>query len=113
MSNLFPLCSLMKPHCLSDNIMSFCRQKSVQPVALERTSQLATVQELVALRHGVSMVPEMARRLDQTDRRIYRSFSGTKPTRKIALVWNPYRFQSRLIEIFRDHLKRYAKKRPK
>ncbi|MCA9041400.1 MAG: LysR family transcriptional regulator [Planctomycetaceae bacterium] len=109
----YPFVLLDEAHCLSDNIMSFCRQKSMQPVALERTSQLATVQELVALKHGVSMVPAMAKVLDQTDRRIYRSLSGGKPTRKIAIVWNPYRFQSRLIQVFRDHLKRYAKKRPK
>lgn len=109
----YPFVLLDEAHCLSDNIMSFCRQKSIHPVALERTSQLTTVQELVALRHGVSMVPEMARVLDQTDRRVYRSFAGAKPTRKIAAVWNPYRFQSRLIELFREHLKAYVKKKHK
>ncbi|WP_144995391.1 LysR family transcriptional regulator [Polystyrenella longa] len=106
----YPFVLLDEAHCLSDNIMSFCRQKSIHPVALERTSQLATVQELVALRHGVSMVPAMARVLDKTDRRVYRSLTGSKPTRKIAVVWNPYRFQSRLIQVFREHLKQYAKK---
>jgi LysR family transcriptional regulator, hydrogen peroxide-inducible genes activator len=100
----FPFVLLGEAHCLSDNIVSFCRQRSFQPVAVERTSQLAMVQELVSLSHGVSMIPAMARKLDQSDRRVYRSIDGKKPTRKIAVVWNPYRFQSRLIEAFRDRL---------
>ncbi len=101
----FPFILLDEAHCLSDNIVSFCRQRSFSPVAVERTSQLAMVQELVSLSHGVSMIPAMARKLDQTDRRVYRSLAGRKPTRKVAVVWNPYRFQSRLLKAFREHLR--------
>jgi LysR family hydrogen peroxide-inducible transcriptional activator len=102
----YPFVLLDEAHCLSDNIVSFCRQRSFQPVALERTSQLMMVQELVSLAHGVSMIPEMARVLDETDRRVYRSLAGRKPTRSIAVVWNPYRFQSRLLKAFRERLRR-------
>lgn len=104
----YPFVLLDEAHCLSDNIVTFCRQRSFQPVAVERTSQLAMVQELVSLSHGVSMIPVMARELDQSDRRVYRSFTGKKPTRKVAVAWNPYRFQSRLIQAFRDRLHQYA-----
>jgi len=38
----YPFVMLNEAHCLSDNIASFCRRKSVQPVTVERTSQLAT-----------------------------------------------------------------------
>ncbi len=100
----YPFVLLDEAHCLSDNIISFCRQRSFQPVAVERTSQLAMVQELVSLSHGISMVPAMARQLDQSNRRVYRSISGKKPTRTVAVVWNPYRFQSRLVKAFREHL---------
>lgn len=96
-----PFVLLNEAHCLSDNITSFCRQRSFQPVAVERTSQLAMVQELVTLDHGVSMVPAMARAVDQSDQRVYRSLSGAKPTREIAMLWNPYRFQSKLLESFK------------
>lgn len=99
-----PFVLLDEAHCLSDNIISFCRQRSIQPVSVGRTSQLTMVQELVSLSHGVSMIPEMARRRDQSDRRIYRSLSGPKPTRTLAIVWNPYRFQSKLIQAFRNFL---------
>ncbi|MEQ9069464.1 MAG: hyalin, partial [Gimesia chilikensis] len=58
---------------------------------------------------GISMVPQMARKLDQSDRRVYRSMSGIKPVRKIAMVWNPYRFQSRLLQAFQERLRTYAR----
>lgn len=102
----FPFVLLDEAHCLSDNIASFCRQRSFQPVAVERTSQLAMVQELVSLSHGISMIPAMAQQLDQSDRRVYRSFTGKKPTRTIAVVWNPYRFQCQLLIAFRERLRR-------
>jgi LysR family transcriptional regulator, hydrogen peroxide-inducible genes activator len=104
----YPFVLLDEAHCLSDNITSFCRQRSFHPVAVERTSQLAMVQELVSLSHGVSMIPRMAQRLDRTRRRVYRSIAGPKPMRTIAAMWNPYRFQSRLIAEFRRSLKEYA-----
>lgn len=102
----FPFVMLDQAHCLSDNIASFCRRESIQPISIERTSQLATVQELVSLRHGISMIPEMAQRLDQSDRRIYRSFSGIKPTRTVAMLSNPYRYQSRWVNELMDHLRK-------
>ncbi len=103
----FPFVLLDEAHCLSDNIVSLCRQRSFQPVAVERTSQLTMVQELVSLSHGVSMIPAMARRRDQSDRRVYRSLTNPKPMRTIAVVWNPYRFESRLLKAFRERLHQY------
>lgn len=105
----FPFVLLDEAHCLSDNIVSFCRQRSFQPVAVERTSQLAMVQELVSLSHGISMIPAMARQCDQSNRRVYRSLAGKKPTRTIAVAWNPYRFESRLLKAFREHLRGFKK----
>lgn len=101
-----PFVLLGEAHCLSENIISFCRQKSFHPVSVERTSQLATVQELVALGHGISMIPQMARQRDNSSRRKYKSLAGKKPTRRIAAVWNPYRFQSRLVAAFIENLSR-------
>lgn len=103
----YPFVLLDEAHCLSDHIVSFCRQRSFQPLAVEKTSQLAMVQELVSLGHGISMIPAMAQRLDQSDRRIYRSFTEQVPTRTIAVASNPYRFQSRLLNALRQDLRRY------
>lgn len=103
-----PFVMLDEAHCLSDNIISFCRQKSVHPVVIERTSQLTTIQELVALGHGVSMMPAMAQRRDQGPERVYRSFVRPCPKRTVVSVMNPYRFQSRLFGEFRKCLTKFA-----
>lgn len=105
----YPFVMLNEAHCLSDNIASFCRRKSVQPVTVERTSQLATVQELVTLNHGVSIVPEMARKIDTSERRVYRSFSGEKPVRTVAMMWNSYRFQSKSVKVLMEHIRLHSK----
>ncbi len=95
-----PFVLLGEAHCLTDSVVSFCKQKSFHPLSVERTSQLAMVQELVGLNHGISFIPEMARVLDSDVRRVYRSIEGRKPTRSIVMVTNPYRYQSRLQQSF-------------
>jgi LysR family hydrogen peroxide-inducible transcriptional activator len=50
----------------------------------------------------------MAQRLDASKRLTYRSLSGQTPTRKIAMVWNPYRFQSKLLEGFKQVLRKHV-----
>jgi LysR family transcriptional regulator, hydrogen peroxide-inducible genes activator len=104
-----PFVLLAEAHCLTDNILSLCRQKSLHPVSIERTSQLMSVQELVSLNHGVSLIPAMARAVDSSDRRVYRSLGEPKPSRQIVMAWNPFRFQSKLVEAFKDHLRQCAK----
>lgn len=91
-----PFVLLDEAHCLSGDIRSFCLRRRFQPVATGRTTQLATVQELVALGHGVSLIPEMAARRDANRGRVYRSLNGTRPKRTIAMCWNPERYQSKL-----------------
>jgi LysR family hydrogen peroxide-inducible transcriptional activator len=101
----YPFVLLNEAHCLSENVASYCRRQSVQPVMVERLSQIATVQELVALGHGISIVPEMARRLDRDPRRVYRSLAGERPTRTVAMLWNPYRYQSKWAKSLMAHLR--------
>ncbi|MCA1962615.1 MAG: LysR family transcriptional regulator [Prosthecobacter sp.] len=102
----FPFVMLNEAHCLTDNIATFCRRKAVQPVTVERTSQLATVQELVSLNHGVSIVPDMARKIDTSEQRVYRSFTGEKPRRTIAMMWNGQRYQSKAVKALMEHLRK-------
>ena len=109
----FDFILLDEAHCLTDDIMSFCHDQSFHPVTVEHTSQLATVQELVSLDHGVSLIPAMARYLDNSDRRKYRSLSGKPPTRRIAMVWNPYRFESKQLRQFKQELRQYTKRETK
>ena len=105
-----PFVLLDEAHCLSESVVSFCSRKSFQPIATGRTTQLATVQELVSLGHGISLIPKMAERVDQSDRRVYRRLSGEKPERKVAMCWNPYRYQSRLTQNLMECLRRHQMK---
>ncbi len=95
-----PFVLLDETHCLSGMIEALCRQRAFQPIVVERASQLATVEELVALGHGVSLIPRMARAVDDTRRRVYRSVTNPKPSRTIVLVTNPDRYHSRLMTRF-------------
>ena len=103
-----PFVLLDEAHCLSGDIRSFCLRKRFQPLATGRTTQLATVQELVALGHGVSLIPQMARRLDHDPRRVYRSLDGPRPKRSIAMCWNPDRYQSKLMKSLLTVLRKTA-----
>jgi len=103
-----PFVLLDETHCLSGTIAAFCRQRAFQPVSIQHTSQLATVEELVALGHGVSLIPAMARRVDASQRRVYRHVTQPTPRRTIAMAWSPYRFQSRRAERFKECLRRWG-----
>jgi LysR family hydrogen peroxide-inducible transcriptional activator len=100
-----PFVLLDEAHCLSTQIRSFCRSRKFQPIATGKTSQLATVQEMVSLGHGLSFVPEMARRIDMSKQRVYRPIAGEPPKRTIAMCWNGYRYQSKLSCAFRELLR--------
>jgi LysR family hydrogen peroxide-inducible transcriptional activator len=104
----YPFVLLDETHCLSEAIVSFCRQRSFQPVTVERTCQLAMVEELVALSHGVSLIPRMARMVDGSSRRMYRPVTRPTPLRTIVMAWNPYRFQSQRLTQFRQFVRSFT-----
>lgn len=103
-----PFILLGDAHCLVDAIEGFCNRKNIQPVSTSRIEQLATVQHLVALGHGVSFIPRIAAGEDLGGRIVYRSMSGEKPTRKLALCFNPYRYQSQLLANFIKGLREFS-----
>jgi LysR family hydrogen peroxide-inducible transcriptional activator len=92
-----PFVLMNEAHCLGEQIMSFCRQRECLPVVRCRSTQLLTVQELVALGHGISLLPAMAR---GGRRCACRSLADPKPTRTIHLIWRRHRHQSQLVREF-------------
>lgn len=104
----YPFVLLDETHCLSETISAVCRQRSFQPVTIEHASQLAMVSELVAMGHGVSLIPQMARAVDSSQQRVYRRVTHPIPKRQIVMVWNPYRFQSQLMQHFRHCVRKIA-----
>jgi LysR family hydrogen peroxide-inducible transcriptional activator len=95
-----PFVLLNEAHCLTGATLGFCHRRNFSPVMTSQVHQLATIQELVRLGRGVSLVPAMAAQLDTNPGRVYRPLAGDRPTRTIALVWNRLRFQSQLFRRF-------------
>lgn len=81
-----PTVSLHEMHCLGGQIASFCERSGVRPDVVCRTTQLATVLEMVRLGLGVSLAPMMAAAADVSDERVYLRLNTGRPTREIALI---------------------------
>ena len=95
-----PFVILNEAHCLAGNTMAFCERHAASPLITGRGHQLLTVLELVRLGQGVSLIPAMAVPKGPDEGREYRSLSGDKPTRTIALAWNRMRYQTQLFQRF-------------
>jgi LysR family hydrogen peroxide-inducible transcriptional activator len=108
---------LSEIHCLGTQIVRFCERQGCVPALTCRSAQLMTVQEMVAMGQGSSLVPEMAARADKSRRLSYRPVSGTRPTRTLAMVWHKHRYMGALaagmIEIVRREAKQAAKSQRK
>ncbi len=96
-------------HCLGEQVISFCVSSECRPKIACRSSQIMTVQELVGLKHGVSLLPASAAKTDKSKLRKYRSLSGVRPHRTMAMVWHKKRHQSHvviaMVEMIREQLK--------
>jgi len=103
---------LSEMHCLGQQIVAFCNQESCSPFMVCRSAQLLTVQELVSVGHGVSLLPAMACEFDRHSRRVYRRLTGSVPSRTLAMIWHKQRYQQppvrRFIELLRDKVGRPA-----
>ncbi len=84
-------------HCLGEQVVSFCQGNECRPKVACRSSQIMTVQELVALDHGVSLLPASAAKTDKSRLRKYISLSGVRPHRTMAMVWHKKRHQSHIV----------------
>lgn len=104
-----PFVLLHEAHCLTGTTLAFCQRHAFTPLVTARIQQLAMIQELVRLGQGVSMIPRMAAAADKSTERVYRSLTGDKPTRTIALAWNRMRFQTKLFVNVVNHLRAVGK----
>jgi LysR family hydrogen peroxide-inducible transcriptional activator len=91
-----PIVTLDEMHCLGKQIQGFCSVRSSASRVVCRTTQLATIFELVALGMGVSIVPEMAAAHHGGRRWRYARLAQHKPIRQIAMVWRRDRERPRL-----------------
>jgi LysR family hydrogen peroxide-inducible transcriptional activator len=91
---------LNEMHCLGEQIISFCRANDCQPQIACRSAQISTVQALIALGQGVSLLPAMARCTKRQDDIVYRQLANGKPNRTIGAVWHRQRYQGHVAENF-------------
>lgn len=89
-----PAVVLHEMHCLGQQIQEFCAARRLTRRIVCRTTQLATVLEMVALGLGVSIVPEMCARSDHGGARRYIEFARGGPVRELAVAWRRGRSRS-------------------
>jgi LysR family hydrogen peroxide-inducible transcriptional activator len=91
-------------HCLGEQVLSFCKANGCPPRIACRSAQISTIQALIGLGQGISLIPEMARRAESSQGLVYRQLSDGKPTRTVATVWHRQRYHSPVAEWFLETL---------
>ncbi len=99
---------LNEMHCLGEQIINFCRANECQPPIACRSAQIATIQHLIALGQGISLLPDMARRADRTRAVVYRQLAKEQPRRIVAVVWHRHHYHSPTAERFLNELRQWA-----
>lgn len=103
-----PWILLHEMHCLGEQIRDFCEASELGRQIVCRSTQIDTVQRLVKLGLGYSLIPEMAARSDDSDTLDYSPMPEREPRREIAVVWRKDRSRSRLarrfVELIREDL---------
>ncbi|PQO31142.1 hypothetical protein C5Y96_12370 [Blastopirellula marina] len=100
-----PFVLLHEVHCLGEQILGFCRQQEFQPHVVCESAQISTIQELIRLGVGISLLPEMA--IDPADDScVYLPIRKIQPFRTIAAAWNRHRTVTRPQNLLLDILRR-------
>jgi LysR family transcriptional regulator, hydrogen peroxide-inducible genes activator len=87
-------------HCLGRQIQGFCLARQVAPRVVCRTTQLATILELVGSGVGISIVPQMAAAAHGDGACQFVRFAGDPPTRQLGIAWRRDRSRSLLARRF-------------
>jgi LysR family hydrogen peroxide-inducible transcriptional activator len=95
-------------HCLSEQVLAFCRAHEYWPKIGCRSAQISTVQALIATGLGISLLPAMAREEGDTQR-VYRALSTRDLTRTVAVAWHRHRYHSLAEQQFLEVLRRAAR----
>lgn len=99
---------LGEEHCLRGDVVRFCQRHAFQPVSVNQAQQLATVEHLVAAGFGISFVPAMAAESAPSRKVVHRPLASSPPRRRVAVCWNPVRYQTRILRAFFAELRAFA-----
>ena len=100
-----PAVVLDELHCLGEQLEAFCTTRNLNRRIVCRSTQLATILQLVGLDLGISFIPEMCARADRSSTRKYLPLSDGGPEREIAVARHATRTPSRLAYAFADLLR--------
>lgn len=92
-----PFILLGDMHCLTGQVTDYCKAKFVPRISC-RCVQLPTIQKLVGLGLGISLLPEMACKAEAGV--VYKAMNAPEPTRTLGVVWHKHRYQSANVKAF-------------
>jgi LysR family hydrogen peroxide-inducible transcriptional activator len=79
---------LEEGHCLRDQALAFCATQRRDSAAALGSTSLATVMQMVANGYGITLLPEIAAKLEARDKRVtLKRFRAPEPGRTIGLAW--------------------------
>lgn len=88
-------------HCLAAQVTSFFQKNGVHAQCTMHMSHIETVQAMIMVGLGISMVPRMA--VSARIPLVYRSLGNPKPTRTVTAIWKTGRNLSKVsLEILND-----------
>lgn len=99
-----PLITLHEMHCLGQQIEGFCTQRALKRRIVCRSAELGTVQNLVALGLGASLVPEMCARRNPMAGCRYLPLTDEGIERAIVVAWRRDRSRGRLANLLVQHI---------
>ena len=100
-----PFILLEDIHCLTRQIEEYCFNKHFMPKVLFKTSQLATVKQLIKIRYGISILPAIAIDKSADSCIKYIKFKGNVPAREVVLATAKDRYFSPAAKYFITTLK--------
>jgi LysR family hydrogen peroxide-inducible transcriptional activator len=107
--NEAPAIVLHTMHCLGKQTQAFCSQRQITPQLVCYSSQLVTLQQMVSLGLGYSLVPRMCAVNDNDPGRVYIPLEQPEPTRVLAAVWRRGRHLPQVCETYLDTVRENLK----
>lgn len=104
---------LEEGHCFRDQALSFCKMQPAAPREIMNGSSLSTLVQMVGAGIGVTLIPEMAVRVEARSAEVsVARFPAPEPQRTIGMIWrrsNPLAEQLRqLAEAVRESAERLS-----
>jgi LysR family hydrogen peroxide-inducible transcriptional activator len=101
--------SLGDSSALASQVRTFFGDQKFQPKIRFRCAQVATLKQFISSGLGISLLPQLARQVDDRDTLTYMKLTGSEPTRELVVIRHLQRYQSRGAEQFLTRLREYVR----